>query len=101
MTIVEAKAAFGANGQVITGQPFETVDKIMRKRMTVVLVIELGDLGAVEAIETIGGRDPEKALIVLCDIGDRIAAEAFGGGQLFDKMGNLLREDGAGEKLEG
>ena len=71
----------------------------MGQGMVVVLVVELSDLGTIEAVEPIGRCDPEKSLVILRYVGDGIAAETFGGGQFFDKMGNLLRDKKAGEEL--
>src|SRR5579864_7573719 len=79
MAIEEAETAFGADGEVIAGQSFEAINKIVREGIVVGLMKELGDLRAVEAVQAIGGCDPEKALIVLSHVGDGIAAETFGG----------------------
>ena len=73
----------------------------MWEGIAIVAVIILGDIRTVEPVQPIGGSDPEKALIVLCDVGDRIAAEAFFRSQPFNKMRSRLRDKKGGEQLAG
>ena|SRR5579871_211971 len=96
--LVKAQSALGADGQAIAGELLETINEIMWEGIAIVVVVELGDLGTIEPVQTIGGSDPEESLVVLGDVGDRIAAEALFGGQLFYKMRNWLRGNSSGKQ---
>jgi hypothetical protein len=61
---------------------------------------EVNGLRSVEAIESIGGGDPEEAVLILYEAGDDIAAEPFCRGELFYKMRYSLCYGGNGEDVK-